>query len=386
MPPLRHILILLLLCSPLHAQGKVIDGKQKIADIPSQSADEIARSPFGKASVEDAPAGDTIAVADRVLPNVRDNVYQNWRGTGIAPTKQEGRILDCMESRCYVGAKLPKVDFEISRCRLFNNRDVNLWVAMGAGNCYSHGNHCYGAQLSVYNEGAWQFREDLDTIADALVGSLYNAQTTCTNCMWQHNKVCDCCVKGGYCQFIGCNFNVQLQIKEQNEFRIAGLPYIPGKSGIEVDGDYCSINSSTIDVCNWINRNDAGEPLEHPTGIPATAVVVNAHNCTINATLIDSDGLDGTKGIVINNPIHALFVRCPVKGFGGKSEKALSFTANGSCAGLDAIIWVDGATKPLEDYVDLSGEWTGSVLIVDRVSGSIRAIVKGKPVPVGGGK
>src|SRR5437763_16314939 len=109
----RILAIAFLLCSTAHAQqypgvvrpniGNVDtmnDGREALAQIPWASELDIKRSPFGIARARDGlvPLGE--------IPTARNQIVQNYQGTGILTKAGEGRIIDCISRHNYVGARL----------------------------------------------------------------------------------------------------------------------------------------------------------------------------------------------------------------------------------------------------------------------------------------
>ncbi len=323
-----------------------------IADIPWASPDEIALSPFG--------------VAVEGGTGLRD-----IRGTG-ATVPTDGSLFDQRISHCYIGARLVSSDTEISRCRLFNNRDVCLWISRDAGNCQSTNVHCYGARIAIYNEGGAWYRSNHDTAADAYLGALCDAESKFIGTFFQHNLIRDCVLRGGNCELHACTVNVQREAKEANSFNVPGLPAYSGKAGIQLDGGDGRVLDCLIVLTNWIH------PAHTRSGNAASAVIVNAPNCTIRSKLFETDGVDGSRGIVVTANADNLVVDCEVVGFQEPGDRILVVQDAANTKGLDITLNIKGAVKPVGDYIDIGAGWTGTIRLIDTATGRVFKLPEGK--------
>jgi hypothetical protein len=389
----RSLAIALLLCSTVQAQqfpgarppigtvDKINDGRQVLADIPWTSAADIKRSPFGIATGKDglAPVGE--------LPTVRNQIVQNYQGTGILTKAGEGRIVDCVSRHNYVGARLGSSDSEIRGCHLYNNRDACLWIAAstGSGNCQSNQNHCYGARIACYNEGSQSYRAVNDTYADALVGYYGDVkvggshQSMLTNVLFQHNMVRDCVFGGVSCHLMNCIVNIQKDVNEWNTINIPGVitrsTVGPGNAKVGVElGSRCSIRGGVVSLVDWLH------PLHTPSGKPCECIriVRGSELVVIDTSLVDDQDIDGATGVHIVGPCRGLRIDCVVHGFQLPAERLLVIDDAAHTNGLDVTFRVDGAVKPIEGYIKTGPNWTGSIKLIDTANGKITELPQGK--------
>jgi hypothetical protein len=383
----RILAIALLLCSRANAQqlpkvasppaappgifDTLNDGFQQLAHIPWMSAEDINLSAFGVSIGRDGlvPTGD--------VPTIRNQIVQNYRGTGIVTTAADGRIIDCISHHNYVGARIGSSDSEIRGCRLYNNRDACLWIASNAGNCQSNQNHCYGARIACYNEGGAMFRSVNDTYADAYIGHLGDVkgggsnQTMLTNCLFQHNTVRDCVFKATGCHLLNCIVNVQRDVKKLNTIDIPGVGSYAGKVGVEL-GWRCSIRSGQIVLTNWKH------PHNEYSGKPAEAIWIRGDDVVLDTMLVDDDGLDGSIGIRTKGARRGLRVDCFVNGFQQPNDRLLIIENAARTNGLDITFRINGAVKPIGGYIQTGPGWTGSIRLIDTSNGKIISLPEGQ--------
>lgn len=339
------------------------DGKQPVPAYPYADAAEIALAPFGAGEPGVTASGDPLTI-DRITA-------QNYRGTGLVAAN-EARILFCHSRNNWTGAKLTSSDSFITGCVLKNNRDVGLWIARDAGNCYSFANHCYGAQIPSYNEGGQWFRAFGDTYADGWIGHYSNAEEILTGCLFQHNTVADAVLYGPHAQLLGCTVMAQAATVENNEFTLSSLPWLKpmtGKIGVYMGGDGCSMIDGRLELSNWCHK------LNTRSGKPATGIVVAADGCEISKTRIkDADQIEGTTGILVQGKRCGLVVDCWVDGFDDPTSTVLKLAPGASVTGLDVTLRVRSDRKP-NDYVP-RGDWSGVVRVINSGPGKSKEFKK----------
>ncbi len=289
-----------------------------IAAIPWTDAVELGLSAFGVALEAGYVAG-ALAGVSKWIGDIR--------GVGIS-TINDARIRGAVSQHCYVGVILGSSDSRITDTDSFNHRDACLWIAKDAGNCRSLGNHFYGSRIAIYNEGGEGYQSTADRAEDSFVGTLCNAKSKFVGTFLQQNLVRDVVFRGGYCQLIDCDVRGQLETNEHNAFSVPGLPNYSGKACIQLDGGAAIIDGGVVELTNWIH------PANTPTGKAATAIIVNAPDCTIRTKLIDSDGLDGSIGIYVTKNATNCKVVCDVIGFNGPTDRMIF--AEPGVTGLDA--------------------------------------------------
>jgi hypothetical protein len=190
------------------------------------------------------------------------------------------------------------------------------------------GNHFYGARIAIYNEAGEGYQSTADRAEDSFIGTLCNAKSKFVGTFFQQNLVRDVVFRGGWCQLIDCDVRVQRETNEHNTFAVDGLPSYAGKAGIQLDGGGAIIDGGIYELVNWVH------PANTPSGRPATAIIVNAPDCTIRTELIDSDGLDGSVGIYVTKNATNLRIDCDVIGFNGPTDKMI--VVEPGVTGLDA--------------------------------------------------
>ncbi len=290
-----------------------------IAAIPFTDPTELGMSAFGVA-----------LAGPLVLATPLQTAYASAggnRGIGIL-SGNDGRIRNAVLSGCYVGAKLGSSDSRITDTDSFNHRDACLWIAKDAGNCRSLGNHFYGSRIAIYNEGGEGYQSSADRAEDSFIGALCNAKSKFIGSFFQQNLVRDCVLRGGDCELFGCDVRVQLETNEHNAFTVDGLPSYSRKAGIQLDGGGAIIDGGIVNLVDWIH------PANTPSGKAATAIIVNAPDCTIRTKLIDSDGLDGSIGIYVTKNATNCKIVCDVIGFAGPTDKMIQVEPG--VVGLDA--------------------------------------------------
>ena len=390
----RILAIVFLLCSTAHSQqfpgavrpaiGNVDtmnDGRESLKQFPWTSKLDIKRSPFGVAMGRDGlvPVGE--------LPTARNQIVQNYQGTGILTKAGDGRIIDCISRHNYVGARLGSSDSEIRGCRLYNNRDVCLWIAAGVGsaNCQSTQNHCYSARIACYNEGSQSYRAVNDTYADALIGYFGDVkvagsnQTTLTNVLFQHNMVRDCVFGATSCHLMNCIVNVQKDVNEWNAIDIPGVitrsTVGPGnaKAGVEL-ASRCSIRGGVITLVDWVH------PMHTPSGKPCECVRIarDSELVVIDTSLVDNQHVDGATGVHIVGSCSGLKVDCVVYGFQLPDSRLLVIDDPAHTNGLDITFRINGATKPIDGYIRTGPGWTGSIKVIDTANGKTMVLPQGQ--------
>lgn len=332
-----------------------------IAAIPWSSPEEIALSPFGVALEDPCYVGEPLEWVSEV--------EKDSRGIGIA-VPNDGRIRGSVSQHCYIGAKLGSSDSRITDSDVFNHRDACLWIARDAGNCQSTASHFYGSRIAVYNEGGWQYRSTADTIADAILGALCDAQSKFTAAMSQHCYVRNFVLRGGDCELNGCTVNVQLAAKEITSFNVPGFTVYSGLAGIEIVGDGARIRGGHVVLTNWIH------PLNTASGNAAIGIILGASDCIIDTNLIDGDGLDGSTGIYIPGQRHNIVINSNTRGFHDQSARILDMP--GKYTALDITLRMDGFKKPIGDYIDLAPGWTGSIRLIDTSTGKVHSLTEGR--------
>jgi hypothetical protein len=390
----RSLAIALLLCSTAQAQqfpgvirpsfgiaDTVNDGREALANIPWTSAEDIKRSPFGISTGKDglAPVGE--------FPTARNQIVQNYQGTGILTKGGDGRIIDCISRHNYVGARLGSSDSEIRGCRLYNNRDACLWIAAstGSANCQSTQNHCYGARIACYNEGSQAYRAVNDTYADSLVGYYGGVrvagshQTTLTNVLFQHNTVRDCVFGATSGHLMNCVVNIQKDVNEWNTIEIPGLitrsTVGPGNAKVGVElGSRCSIRGGVVNLTDWCH------PAHKPSGKPCECIRIakGSDLVVVDTLLVDDQEIDGATGVHVVGPCRGLKVDCVVYGFRLPAERLLVVDDATHSDGLDITFRVNGIVKPIEGYVKTGPDWTGSIKLIDTANGKTTVLPQGK--------
>jgi hypothetical protein len=392
----RILAIALLLCSTAHAQqipkiarqlsapiattDMVNDGLQPLAHIPWTSDEDIKRSAFGVSSGKDGivPTGE--------YPTARYQIAQNYSGAGIWPKAGDARVSFCISRHNYVGARLGSSDSEIQFCRLYNNRDVCLWIAAGSGsaNCQSTGNHCYGARIACYNEGSQAYRATQDTYADSLIGYFGDVkvagshQTTLTNVLFQHNTVRDCVFGATGGQLMNCIVNIQEDVTEWNTIDIPGVITRStvgernAKAGIEM-GSRCSIRGGLVELAKWHH------PAHTPSGKPCECVRIASGTqlAVINTLLVDGQGIDGAVGVHTVGPCHGLTIDCVVVGFELPADRLL-VVDDAAHTNVDITFRINGAAKRIGGYIDIGAGWTGSIRLIDTANGKTMTLPQGK--------
>lgn len=354
------------LSAPVATPDTVNDGRQPLAHIPWTSADDIKRSAFGVSSGKDGlvPAGD--------YPTARNQIVQNYLGVGIFTKAGDGRIIDCISRHNYVGARLGSSDSEIRGCRLYNNRDVCLWIERGAGNCQSTQNHCYGARIACYNAGGAWYRATQDTYADSLIGFWGDGgQAVLSNVLFQHNSVRDALLRGGDQHLSNCIINVQREVKQWDVFNVEGMQPFFGKVGVEMGGG-ASIRGGYVALVNWKH------PVHELSGRPAEAIWVRENGCVIDTHLYDRDEIDGSIGIRVKGARNGLRVDCVTEGFHQPKERLLVVEDAANTNGLDITFRINGAVKPIDGYIKIGPGWTGSIRLIDTANGKTMALPQGQ--------
>ncbi len=295
-----------------------------IANVPWTDPTELGMSAFGVALVPDVVSPPLAAIECR----------SGVRGLGISVTS-DGRIRGAESWQCYVGARLGSSDSRITDTDLWDHRDACLWIAKDAGNCRSLGNHFYGSRIAIYNEGGEGYQSTADRAEDSFLGALCNAKSKFFGTFLQQNLVRDLALRGGNCEVNGCDVRIQLETKEHDIFNAPGTPFyepsLPtyyGKAGAQLDGGGAIIDGGIYELTNWIH------PANTPSGKAATAIIVNAPDCTIRTKIIDSDGLDGSIGIYVTKNATNCKVVCDVIGFAGPTDHMI--IAQDGVVGLDA--------------------------------------------------
>lgn len=364
----RILAITLLLCSTARAQqlpDAVNDGLQPLAHIPWTSDEDIKRSAFGVSSGKDG------TVPEGEFPTARNQIAQNYRGAGIFTKAGDGRIIDCISRHNYVGARLGSSDSEIRGCRLYNNRDVCLWINGGAGNCQSTQNHCYGARIACYNAGGAWYRAVNDTYADALIGYWGDGgQCVLTNVLFQHNTIRDTLLRGGDQHLVNCIVNVQREVKT-NVFNVPGMQSFAGKVGIEL-GDACSIRGGYIALLDWKH------PVNEYSGRPAEAIWIMGDGTVVDTNLSESDKIDGSVGVRVKGPRRGVRIDCNVRGFQSPKDRILVVDDAAHTSGLDITLRINGAVKPIGGYIDIGAGWTGSIRLMDTSNGKTMTLPEGQ--------
>jgi hypothetical protein len=352
--------------APTATADAVNDGLQRLAHIPWTSGEDIKASAFGVSAGRDGvvPAGD--------YPTVRNQIVQNYRGAGIFTRAGDGRIIDCISRHNYVGARLGSSDSEIRGCRLYNNRDVCLWIERDAGNCQSTQNHCYGARIACYNAGGAWYRATQDTYADALIGFWGDGgQAVLSNVLFQHNSIRDALLRGGDQHLMNCIVNVQREVKDWKVFNVDGMQSFAGKVGVEM-GSGASIRGGFVALVNWKH------PANEYTGRPAEAIWVRGDGCVIDTHLFDRDDIDGSIGIRTKGGRRGLRVDCFVHGFQQPNERLLVVEDAARTNGLDITFRINGIVKPIDGYIKTGPGWTGSIRLFDTATGKTMALPQGQ--------
>lgn len=349
------------------------NGRESLATIPWQDVTEIGLSAFGAPHV----ANSTTRFITRGLE------ASNYRGAGLV-SPSDGSIFDCRSHDNYIGAKLLTSDAEISRCRLYNNRDTCLWIANGSGNCQSLNNHCYGSRIACYKEGGGFCRFLQDTYADSFIGYLaYGWQDTLTNILSQHNTVRDILLLGNTQSMVNCVVNVQKAVNEHTGLDISGVitrscvPYASGfrKVGVEV-GDVCSIRGGLINLVDWVHPNHTA------SGQPSECVWINdaATGVVVDTALVDGQGINGAVGVRVKGSVKSCKIDITTQGFAGALSKLLVVDNASSCDGLDVTLRITDNTsgKTLADYVDIGTGWTGvPIKMIDAFNGTYTELAVG---------
>lgn len=371
------------LAAPAHADT-MNDGREALEQFPWTSKLDIGRSPFGVTAGKDGlvPVGE--------LPTARNQIVQNYQGTGILTTAQDGRIFDCISRHNYIGARLGSSDSEIRGCRLYNNRDACLWIAAGVGsaNCQSTQNHCHTARIACYNEGSQAYRAVNDTYADSLIGYFGDVkvagshQTILTNVLFQHNMVCDCLLAATSGHLVNCIVNVQRDVNEWNSIDIPGVlkrsTKEDGKPGV-VLASRCSIRGGVVTLVDWLH------PVHTPSGKPCECVRIarGSELVVVDTSLVDNQNVDGAIGVRIAGPCSGLKVDCVAYGFKLPASRLLVIDDPAHTNGLDITFRINGATKPIGGYISTGAGWTGSIKVIDTATGKTMVLPQGKATVTG---
>ena len=270
----------------------------------------------------------------------------------------------------------------IRRCRIYSCRDTCLFLARDSGNIQSTDNHCYGARIACYNEGAFPYRATGDTYADAWIGYFgtgYAIKTTITNVLFQHNTTRDCVFTNYGCSLEGCNVEVMRDVEAYNQIPIPFTPLVPTytdkKVGVELAGDNCSIRGGLVELKDWIHPAPG---LHTPTGDAAEAIWVTGNACLIETQLFDHDGVNGSIGIRAKAAVQGLTVDCTTRGFHQLNDRVIVFHPTLDPKGIDITLRISGmTTKSIDDYVDIAVGWTGKFRVINAATGEITDLVEG---------
>lgn len=328
--------------------SNIIDGHQPMPNVLWSNEAECALSAFG------ASTGHGVLAKPEVY--VTGKTVQNFRGDGIRTTN-DGRVSSVTSRSNHVGIRLGSSDSLLVASTAYNNRDCNVWVAKDAGNCQIYGVHAYGSRISVYNEGGSEFQYVGGTIADSLVGAICNDQSTFIGTTFKQNTVVDALLRGGNCQLLGCTLNVQRETVEHNEFRIPGLPEAVGKIGAYFAGGGGGIRGGSINLLNWIH------PQNTKSGRAATAVFIDADDCTVETKIVDQDGIDGNVAFCLMGKRKGLNIDTQCYGFHAETDELLQMDPMATYINCDITLRCDGLYRKLASYIP--ERFTGVIRIKD---------------------
>lgn len=362
-----------------------LSGKQTLPNILPTDSTELGRSAFGvtPGGYRDSPSHLSI---DKVISH-------HYRGGGLG-IQALGSCFDCQSHHNYRGADLLSSDIEISRCRLYDNRDMNLWIKRDAGNCQSLNNHLYGSRIAFLNSGSVGGRSLQDTIADAWLGYVsYGWQEVITNSLLQHNTIRDFMLMGHTQRVSQATVIMHRSVNEEKSLNIIDpssgvtiarntFPYQAGVScrvGIEL-GDFCSFEGGSVNFDDFMQSFFTSQ--DNPS--EGTWIRSGCSGITLDTLMNEYQTIDGAVGVRVQGGNSTVNITLVTKGF-AQTNSRMAVVNNGSTVkGLRMLLFVmDNGTvaipgsdpvqyypaKDLNEMITVSSGWQGNIELFDAQQG-----------------
>jgi hypothetical protein len=283
----------------------------------------------------------------------------------------------------FTGIKIDHVDCMVTDNWVHGQRDAGIWVAIGAGNCFSSGNHYFGcnngdgeggkhvetansAGAACRVDTAGAFRGNGDIYADSYYGVLCGG-SVCefSNCYLQHNTFRDVKFTGAGNELHGCVINAMPRTEEY-----------PNTVSVEFVSERCGMFGGTLEM--------TGDPLHLMNPTPSVGIRISGDNCRVETRLIDDDDLNGTIGIHIAAAVEGSDLDIRTWGFHQSNERIVKVDIGVVPKGVRWVFRGEGIdtvgtteTDGIRKYIDIDANWTGSIEFVDTTTGARIPLTEG---------